>query len=173
MEERKINPGHAGIRSVLRWLGPALVCCGAILTAIGLISFFASFGSFGVPRYFWCAFLGMPMMVGGIALTKVAYFGAIARYMAAETAPVGKDTFNYMARETQGGVRDIAAAIKEGIAGGEKVCSQCDRKNDPDAAFCDQCGGTLVATKRCSACSAMNDVHARFCDRCGGQLSAE
>jgi len=144
---------------------------GAIFMAIGLISFLSAFGSFGPPRYFWCAFVGMPMLGGGIAITKFAYAGAVARYIAAETAPVGKDTFNYIAEGTQDGVRNISSAIQEGLIGNaDKTCRHCDSGNDHSASFCDNCGKPFSSKVACPTCAALNDDDANFCDGCGTKL---
>ncbi len=112
----------------------------------------------------------MPFLGIGVGMTKIAYLGAVARYMAAESAPVGKDTFNYMARETKDGVRDIAAAISDGITGAGKTCQSCEAQNDHDAAFCDRCGVPFDSVMSCNDCSAENDFGARFCSKCGSQL---
>lgn len=147
MEEQKINPQHDKVRSTLRIVGPSLAAVGGVLTLIGMASFFSAFGSFGTPRYFWCAFLGIPLLGVGLTITKFAYMGAVFRYMAGETAPVGKDTFNYMAEGTKEGVRTVAHAVGEGLSSGmnestpsKKLCTKCGVENDQDAKFCDNCG---------------------------------
>ena len=147
MEEQKINPNHGSVRSVLRIAGPLLLLSGIVFIAVGMISFFSSFGGLEPPRYFWCCFVGGPLLVLGIWITTAAYAGAMARYVAAESAPVSKDTFNYMAKETKSGVRDIASAIAEGITGTERACKVCDAKNDTNAKFCDNCGKALLPAK--------------------------
>ena len=51
------KPGHHNqdtVRNNLRTIGLFVLGIGVIFFAIGVISFFASFGSFGPPRYFWC-----------------------------------------------------------------------------------------------------------------------
>ena len=172
MDEEKINPGHEGIRSILRLVGPAMILLGGLFMAVGLISFFSAFGGGGMPRYFWCCFVGMPILGIGVAITKFAFVGAVARYIAAESAPVGKDTFNYMAKGTKSGVRDITSAISEGISGtaAGKTCQSCNAQNDHDARFCDACGANFNTAIVCSACSAENDGAARYCNECGTQL---
>ena len=113
------------------------------------------------------------MVAFGGGMTKFAYMGSIARYMSAESAPVAKDTFNYMADGTKEGVRDIAGAIREGIvgeSGGEVSCPGCNQANDRDARFCDACGGSMSLTKDCVSCKAPNDHNAKFCDGCGNRF---
>lgn len=173
-DEQKLNPEHQRVRQVLRIVGPSLVLIGGILTLIGLVSFFSAFGTMGPPRYFWCAMVGMPVGMIGLMMTLFAYMGAIARYQAGEVAPVGKDTFNYMADGTQQGVSTLASAVARGFregAGPEaQACGQCSTPNDPGAKFCDSCGTPLQRV--CTQCGTVNDPAARFCDDCGQALAA-
>ena len=60
----------------------------------------------------------MPIIFVGIVMTKMGYLGKVARYTSQELAPVGKDTFNYMAKETKEGVADMSEAFFEGMAKG-------------------------------------------------------
>ena len=55
-------PQQDKIRQALGIVGPTILVMGFVLTGIGLGSFFASFGSFGPSRFFWCAFLGLPLL---------------------------------------------------------------------------------------------------------------
>jgi hypothetical protein len=150
-EETKIDPKHSDVRSLLRVVGPILAGIGLLLTFIGMVSFFASFGSFQPPRYFWCAFLGLPLLGVGLAISKLAFLGAFVRYISGETSPVAKDTLNYLAQGTQDGVKTLATAVGKGLASGmggaesEGVrCGKCQQVNDADARFCESCGASLV-----------------------------
>src|SRR4051794_2398859 len=143
----EIVPRHEQTRNILRIIGPGLLLAGLILTGTGLISFFSSFGTFEPPRYFWCAFLGLPTLAAGMGLTKFAYLGAIARYFSGEVSPVGKDTFNYLAEGTSEGVRTVAHAVGQGLSSGTR--------------------GTEASETRCPKCGAPNPADARYCDRCG------
>ena len=49
-------------------------------------------------------------------------------------------------------------------------CPRCQRDNEPDAAFCTQCGGRLECL--CPQCRTANVGDARFCKRCGAALEA-
>ena len=109
------SPRHTKIRSFLRVAGPILALVGLIFLAVGTISFFAAFGSFQPPRLFWCCFVGMPILFVGLVMSKFGYFGSVARYVAAESAPVAKDTFNYMAEGTKDGVKTVSRAVAEGV----------------------------------------------------------
>jgi hypothetical protein len=183
-EGAEVDPGHAGSRGCLRTVGPLVLGVGVVLTAIGFISFSSAFGGSGMPRYFWCAFIGLPMTGIGGAITKFAYMGRIGRYVAGEMAPVAKDTFNYVAKGAAPGVKDIARAVGEGLAAGGAAggaggaaasgegrtlvrCHKCNKENDDKAKFCDECGTALAKTKPCPSCGEKNDPDARFCDECG------
>ena len=152
-DEDKIDPGHDGVRRALRVVGPLVALVGLGFTAVGMISFFSSFGTFEFPRYFWCAFVGLPLLAVGGAISQMAYLGSIARYVAGEAAPVGKDTFNYMARGTAPAARDFAREVSRGVAEGLGGVGDESR-----VAFCPKCGAETPSA-------------ARFCSRCGVQLA--
>lgn len=174
---------HRSNRSALRVIGPLILGLGVLLTVIGLVGFFSAFGSgpsFGGPppgvKLFFLAFIGIPMMGIGGAITKFAFMGAVARYAASEIAPVGKDTANYMIDGTKDAVGDLAQSVGAGIAAGlsgdrpaaEMVdCPSCGEACDPGARFCNQCGTPIPGEVRCDDCGAMNDPDARFCSQCG------
>ena len=127
------SPKHQSVRAFLRFFGPLMAIVGLVLMAIGFISFFAAMDGGGPPRYFWCAFLGMPVLFVGIVMCKFAFFGAVARYLAAEAAPVAKDTVNYMAKETQEGVKTVARAVAEGIREGQAPQSGGESSKAPNS----------------------------------------
>ena len=173
-----LDPGHDDVRGLLRTVGPVLLLAGLIFMAVGVVSFFSAFGSFGPPRYFWCCFVGIPLMAIGGAVCKFAFMGAVSRYIADEVAPVGKDVINYMADGTQGAVRQVAAAVGEGLREGtagqaapSARCPQCHTVNEASANFCKSCGSPLTKSAHCPACGGANDPHARFCEHCGKGLS--
>jgi ribosomal protein L40E len=113
-------------------------------------------------------------MAVGVMISKFAFFGAVARYIAGEATPVGKDVTNYIVAETKGSFRDAATAIGEGLRAAKDdrktQCPKCGSEQDADAAFCDQCGTSL--SRRCGKCGAINDPNARFCDKCGTATDA-
>lgn len=172
-DEERINPGHHTVRSMLRIVGPVILGLGILLVVAGAIDIFTD-PFHGFPFAF-LIFAGMPMMFVGGVMTNMAFMGAFMRYAAGETAPVGKDTFNYMAHETRDGVRDISSAIREGFTGevsndDQIRCSSCQHLNDADAQFCDQCGYRLITTHVCRHCDNENDADAKFCDNCGKSM---
>lgn len=165
---------YSELRATLKSVGPAIAGIGLLLMIVGMVSFFSAFGGFGPPRYFWCAFVGMPLLFVGIAISKFAYLGAITRYLAGEVAPVGKDVTNYMVAETKDSIRDVATAVGEGFASAGTLgtaqrvrCHKCNADNDVSANFCDGCGAPLAKSKKCEKCGELNDPDARFCDNCG------
>jgi predicted nucleic acid-binding Zn ribbon protein len=141
-----------GVRSFLRVGGPILLGIGLILTIAGLASFFAAFGSFGVPSNFWMAFVGMPLIGIGASMTWIGYLGPATRYVAGELTPTLRDTLGSL-----------------GLSSGTK-CPACGAANDRDARFCDACGHALSAA--CPSCGAANHAGARFCDSCGAALNS-
>lgn len=109
------STGHRSARTILRVGGPALLGIGVLFEIVGMVSFFSAMGSFEPPRYFWCGFVGMPLMFIGTIMTMFGYFGAVQRYVAGESAPVAKDVVNYMGENTQSGVRAFTKAATEGF----------------------------------------------------------
>ena len=133
-------------------------------------------------------FIGFPLMFAGLVMTMFGYAGKMARYQAAEIAPVQKDTFNYMADGTKDGVRTVANAAGEGLVGGFAAggltgagaaaadsqpgvrCHKCNFVETADAKFCSKCGAAMEKSKPCPACNELNDPDAKFCDNCGEAL---
>ncbi len=170
----EMNNKQRQTRENLRSIGILVTAVGAIFTLVGLGSFFSAFGSFEPPRYFWCAFIGMPLIGLGTSLMRYGYMGAVTRYVAGEVAPVAKDTINYLADGTDGALQTIGKAVGAGMAAsaGQSVdalvrCHKCNRENARDAKFCSQCGAALQKAKQCPHCGELNDPDARFCDDCG------
>lgn len=172
MREEQIDPGHKSIRNKLRMLGPIILGLGVLLLVIGIVSFLLASG-----EYFWCAFLGMPLMFVGGVMSSYGFMGRVMRYQAQEMAPVAKDTFNYMAEGTKEGIKTVAGAVGQGLAEGglgfggageTKVrCHKCNALVETDAKFCSACGQALGKSKPCPQCNEVNDPDAKFCDNCG------
>jgi len=109
------TPRHRGIRRFLRIVGPIVALVGLGFLTVGLISFFSAFNGGGSPRFFWCGFVGIPLLFVGGAMCLFGFMGAIARYSAAEHVPVATDAINDLADGTQGAVKTVARAVTEGV----------------------------------------------------------
>jgi hypothetical protein len=121
MNENQLqSPHHSTVRMFLRIGGPIVALAGLIFMIVGIGNFFAAFGSHEPPRYFWCVFAGMPLLALGLTMCKFGYVGDFFRYLAGETAPVAKDTFNYVADGAQPGLRAVGKSVTEGVAEGQK-----------------------------------------------------
>ena len=113
------SPEHNAVRKVLRIGGPIILAVGLVLTLVGVASFFVCMVTHsGPPVLFVCAFIGLPLMFVGSAMCMFGYVGAFSRYIAAEQAPVAKDTINSLAEGTQDAVRTTARAAAQGVAEG-------------------------------------------------------
>jgi ribosomal protein L40E len=174
--EKRIDPRHQQIRGALKAGGLLATAAGVVFAGVGFISFFSSFGSFEPPRYFWCAFVGLPLAAIGVTMLRWAYMGAVVRYAAGEVAPAGKDTMDYLASETSQSVQTVAEAVGKGLAAAGSphstvvLCHKCNAENDPQAKFCGNCGAALRKMRPCPSCSELNDPDAKFCDNCGVSL---
>ena len=176
-----MDPQHAKKRKTCRTLGIILLTIGGIFTALGVGGFIISIAiSVPVPFLIIFAFLGMPLLFVGTILTAYGFMGAVARYSAGEMAPVATDTFNYMANETQDGVKTLTAAIGQGLSQGLAQsqpttssirCPKCNYEDSPDAQFCSKCGFSLLKSKPCPSCNEINDPDAQFCDNCGQKFT--
>jgi hypothetical protein len=109
------SPRHGAVRSFLRIGGPLLAVTGLGFLSVGVVSFFSAFQSGGMPGYFWCAFVGMPLLFVGGVMTQLGYLGSITRYVAAEQTPVAIDAVNDVVEGTKGSVKTLAKAVTEGI----------------------------------------------------------
>jgi len=134
---------------------------GFIFLPLGLLFLIFGFSNF---ELFFLSFLGMPMLFIGSSCLMFAYQGSIARYNASQTAPVLKDTINYLADETKDTIVNVSNEIKNK----QVKCHKCNHENDYNANFCDNCGSKLY--KICSNCNEKNDADASFCKSCGKEL---
>lgn len=157
-DEEKINPGHRKAAKILRIGGLLILAIGLICTGIALFNFAGVMMDMhaGPPRLFWLGFIGLPLMFVGSAMTIFGFADKVARFHAAQYAPVAKDTFNYMAEGTQDGVKTVARSIAEGInearadvkgdLGKTLRCPACGFAETPDARYCSGCGEPLIDT---------------------------
>jgi hypothetical protein len=119
-EGRLWSPQHSKIRAILRIGGPVVAGLGLVFTLVGFGSLFAALGSFEPPRYFWCAFIGLPLTFVGGVMCMFGILGAFQRFVASESAPVAKDVFNYMGENIQPGIRAMAKAVAAGVIEAQK-----------------------------------------------------
>ena len=123
------SPQHLKVRRVLRIAGPIILVIGLIFTATAFISFIGSMsGNSGPPKLFWCGFVGMPLMFVGGVLCIYGFMSAVARYAAAEQAPVAADTVNYLADNTKEGVKTVSKAVAQGVVEGIREAQAKDGK---------------------------------------------
>ena len=114
--KRLQEPAQNSIRTTFRIVGPLVFLTGLICVIIAGAELINS--GMEPPRHFWLAFVGMPLMFVGFVLSSYGFMGAVARFAAAEVAPVAADSVNYMAEETKGGVETVAKAAAKGIVEG-------------------------------------------------------
>ena len=96
---------HESVKKKLKIIGFSLLAVGGVLTVIGFISFFSSMGSFGPPKFFWCAFLGLPLLGFGAMITSMAFRRELSKYAKDEMMPVVKEA----GKEIAPTVQDLAA----------------------------------------------------------------
>ncbi|QOY35515.1 double zinc ribbon domain-containing protein [Anaerobacillus isosaccharinicus] len=159
---------HIKTRSLFRVLGPLFVIVGAACMLVAFIDFFTLQG-FEEPKYFWLFFVGMPFLFIGFSLSSLGYGATVAKYQSREYAPVAKDTFNYLAKETTTGVKEIANAVQQESPSKLAItCHSCHHENVMNAKFCNGCGDKLAQV--CRSCQQENIPSARFCNHCGTTL---
>lgn len=168
----RIDPGHESKRQTMTILGIILIIAGGILLIVGITTFAQPFTTSsreffadpdGVMDRNSSAGFGGIAMIGlggfaamiGISLLTFANRGKIARYQAGEIAPVAKDTFNYVAKESSEGVKHLAGAIAEGVRS-----SQSAPPNTPKE----------VVKVKCRSCGYLESEDAVFCSSCGKQI---
>ena len=141
-------------RTTLRIAGVVLFGAGLVLTVIAFVDLFSTMGSddMDMPKGFFLAFIGLPLMgVGGWCL-QLGFLGAAATYTAGEVAPTARDTLGYV-----------------GLTERALTCARCGSRNDRSARFCNDCGQPL--TRACDTCGKANAGDARFCADCGSALA--
>lgn len=167
MGQEKLRPDeHQKVRSFFRLLGPVLLISGLVCIVLAFIDFF-TMDPFEEPGLFWLFFLALPLLFVGFVLSGLGFGGAVAKFQSREYAPVAKDTFNYLAKETTPGVKEIANALQQGSTASLN-CHNCQQPNAIRAKFCADCGEKLVRT--CRSCEQDNTIDARFCNHCGTSL---
>ncbi len=151
-------------RQLFRKLGLLFLIPGIVMMAIGMISFFTSFGTFETPKFFFLTFISIPFIFLGAVFSSLGYMKSYANYTSKELRPVAKDNINYMVDGTKESIGDLIREVKT-----EKIkCSNCGEYNDKDAKFCDNCGKALVNV--CKYCHEENENDAKYCKNCGKEI---
>lgn len=167
-QEKFITEQHGNTRSLFRFLGPLLLIVGGIMMLVAFIDLFTLQG-FEEPKYFWLFFVSIPVLFIGFMLSGLGFGGSIAKYQSREYAPVAKDTFNYLSKETTTGVKEISNALQlENVPAQSLVCPDCNQQNPVNAKFCNECGEKLV--RICSGCKQVSSNDSNFCNECGSSL---
>ena len=163
--ENTENTRHLKTKKSMKIAGFLCLGIGLVLTAAGMISFFSAFASAGAefPRYFFCAFIGLPLCGVGGGLLNFAYRGEVMRYVKNEGMPV----VNEAGREFAPTLRDLSDAVREGNTAKPVVCS-CGTESDAGSRFCKNCGKALLTM--CPACGAEVKAGSKFCTSCGSKL---
>ena len=154
---------HENKKKTIKIVGFVLVAVGGILTAIGLISFFNAFSTLSTPDFFWCAFIGLPLLGTGVSLLTFGYRRETMKYIKDESLPIYKETYY----EAKPEINDFISSIK---GNGEAIkCPSCGTINDDNHNFCKQCGQSL-SKRKCLYCMSEVDEDANFCPKCGKKL---
>ena len=105
---------HQKYKAFIKVASVIIFVVGIIFAIIGFVSFFSTFGSRSMspPRYFWCVFVGFPLIALGFSGIKASFLGEIARYTSQEVTPVIGDA-----------ARSVAHRIKEGLDDDNKLDS--------------------------------------------------
>lgn len=159
-----LDPKNEKARKKFKIIGLIILGIGLTLFIISIISFFIAFSSMEFPRLIWLPFIAIPLIAIGSFMTKLGYMKQMNSYVASQTAPVTKDTINYLVD----GTSDTIANAINNAKNTEIACPNCQTLNDPDALYCDNCGKALKNV--CPNCQTLNDPDASYCKKCGGKL---
>ena len=163
-----MNEQHKKAKKILKIVGITLIVIGAGFAIAGITSFFIAFGSqSGMPKYFWMAFIGLPLLAIGSALTVFGYHKEITKYVKNESAPVVKELYGDLSPEFS----DLANKFNntQGKDTKKKICTHCGTVNDFDDKFCKKCGKP-IEPKICPKCGAICDDDSVYCQKCGTKL---
>lgn len=173
-EEEKAK--HEQTKRKLKIIGTVLTVCGAILTVTCFVDFFMTMSGHGMPKLFFCGFIGLPLLGVGLMLLTWGNRREIGRYVKNEVVPVVNDA----ADELKPAITSVVNAVKEGVkeVGGSiskeqreeqgRVCPSCGALNQAENKFCDKCGTRLF--KICPVCGAKQDGDDAYCGECGSKL---
>lgn len=106
---------HEKLKKKLKIAGFVLVIVGAVLTLAAFIDFFITVGNpdKGMPKLFFLAFIGLPMLGIGAGLLTFAFRREIATYSKNESVPVINEASSEIAPAIQNVVK--AAKTESGV----------------------------------------------------------
>jgi len=130
------------LRNAFRVAGIVLTAAGIVMIVLGFLSLFDTMNadpfsdeSFGPPKRFFLAFIGMPVAAVGGWCLQAGFAGVAARYAAGEGAPVVKDSVAYL---TDGeGLLGVGRTVDDPAS---KFCTSCGKPSSEAARFCESCG---------------------------------
>lgn len=152
---------HEKLKKKLKIAGFVLVIVGAVLALAAFIDFFITVDpDKGMPKLFFLAFIGLPMLGIGAGLLTFGFRREIATYSKNESVPVINEASSEIAPAIQNVVK--AAKTESGVR------CECGALNDADAKFCKACGKPLAKT--CDNCGENNSADSAYCNNCGNKL---
>lgn len=111
----------------MKFIGPFVLFIGIAGLGFSIYDFF-TFNSWDGPKYFWVAFVAMPVIFVGFILTGIAYRGKLM-------------TSNEEILRAQ--MKAVGQGLKEGFSDSGHYCSHCGHQLERDAKFCSECGKAL------------------------------
>ena len=130
------------LRNVFRVAGILLFGAGVVMIVLGFMALFGTMNddpfsddSFGPPKQFFLAFVGMPILALGSWMMQAGFMGVAARYAAGEGAPVLKDSAAYLSDGQ--GILGVGRTVDDPAG---KFCQSCGNKAPESARFCESCG---------------------------------
>ncbi len=175
-EKEQAKLKHEKMKKGLKIGGFVLLGLGAVFAIIGFIDFFSVFNSMsGMPRLFWCLFIGLPMLGVGAMLLSLGYKREVLSYGAKEVIPVInevtediKPAVKNVTEAIGGAVGSVVRGVKDGLDGSGKACPNCGKVYKKAHKFCPNCGYNYV--KVCSGCGQEVTGEDKFCANCGKKL---
>jgi len=146
---------------------------GGVFSAIGLSSLFISVGTADQPHYFWCFYIGGPVIAIGFALLSYGCMGEATQH-SAPRAPLtdwlDHDEGTTASPPSSTGTGTDAATPAVGTT--SILCPQCGHTNHDAAKFCETCGTPLENAKACPKCHALSGPDALYCHHCGHEFAS-
>ncbi len=167
MEDHRLpNSEPVSVRNKLRFAGPTVGLVGLGFLLVGGVDFLFALAQGDIPRFLWCLWLGLPLVLAGAVATQFAFVEKAARPVAPESAsPVdgAKD-----------GGGTVVGAVGEDLRPGDSAaglpvahpCYNCKAVVPAGARYCAQCGQAVLKARFCPNCGEFNDPRAKSCEHC-------